>query len=73
MEEKNKTMIKIINDNTIDKDVRLMFALDLLYQNEISSDKFKEVLDECSCFVENKINAEKKADKYWNNLMSIRK
>jgi hypothetical protein len=73
MEEKNKTMIKVINDNTVDKDIRLMFALDLLYQDEISFDKFKEVLDECGCFVENRANAKIKSDEYWNNLMLIYK
>ena len=66
-ERKNKTMIDVINNISIDKDIRLMFALDLLYQDEISFDKFKEVLDECGCFAENKLEAARKSDEFWNN------
>lgn len=73
MEEKNKIMIDVINDNLVDKDIRLMFALDLLYQDEISFDKFEELLEECGCFVENKANAKIKSDKYWNDLISNHK
>lgn len=68
---KDRIMIDIINNKEVDKDIRLTYASELLYNNEISIQKFKELLEELNCYDTNRVLAEQKSNKYWDEIIRL--
>lgn len=68
---KDRIMVDIINNKEVDKDIRLTYASELLYNNEISIQKFKELLEELNCYDTNRVLAEQKSNQYWDEIIRL--